>query len=161
MDVRYRCVVCDRPTGQELTPGTESLTCAHCGATQSVPADAFVDGQPVRCVVCPCRELFHRRDFDQRLGVLIVVIGFALATVAWGVHRPLLTYAILFATAAIDMVLYFVVGDVVECYRCHAQYRGLERERYEAFELETHERFRQEAARRREAESQHQSLAGR
>ena len=147
MEVRFTCVECQQPASQELLPSTEVVACARCGASHRVPAEAFADGQPVRCVVCPCRELFYRRDFDQRWGVSIVVIGFALATVAWAFHKPLWTYATLFATAAIDMVLYFLVGNVVECYRCHAQYRGLESERYEAFELETHERFRQEAAR--------------
>ena len=58
------------------------------------------------------------------------------------------TYAILFASALLDIVLYFCVGNVLQCYRCEAQYRGIDGlDAYTPFSLETHERFRQEAAR--------------
>ena len=58
---------------------------------------------------------------------------------------------ILFATALIDVVLYVVMGNVLECYRCHAQYRGLPSlEGHEGFNLEVHERYRQQAARLRQ-----------
>jgi hypothetical protein len=59
-----------------------------------------------------------------------------------------LTFAILFATALVDLVLYIVVGDALLCYRCGAQYRNVEQmEEHSGFNLETHERYRQQAAR--------------
>ena len=40
------------------------------------------------------------------------------------------------------------MGESLTCYRCHAQYRGThEIERHGGFDLETHERYRQMAAR--------------
>ena len=40
------------------------------------------------------------------------------------------------------------MGESLTCYRCHAQYRGFEEiERHGGFDLETHERYRQMAAR--------------
>jgi len=91
-----------------------------------------------------------RKDFPQRLGVAIVTIGFVLSSITWGMGYPLSTYAILFATALIDVILYIVMPNVLMCYRCGAQYRGLdtsEDNSYETFQLETHERYRQQKIR--------------
>ena len=61
------------------------------------------------------------------------------------------TFAILFVTALVDLVLYIVMGESLTCYRCHAQYRGFEEiELHGGFDLETHERYRQMAARMKE-----------
>ncbi len=89
-----------------------------------------------------------RKDFSQRLGVAIIVTGFAASSVAWFYERPIITYAILFATALMDVVLYLIVGNLLQCYRCHCEYRDVPGiDDHEAFSLEKHERFRQRAAR--------------
>jgi len=101
-----------------------------------------------RCLVCPSSELFARKDFPQKLGVALVVIGFVASSVAWANYQVFWTFAILFATALVDLVLYLVMGESLTCYRCHAQYRGAQEiERHGGFDLETHERYRQLAAR--------------
>ncbi len=52
----------------------------------------------------------------------------------------------------IDVVLYLTMGNVLECYRCHAQYRGLpEFDDYEQFDLEAYEKHRQQSLRLKEA----------
>ena len=149
MQITYSCHQCDATcVADDVTESTTQLTCASCRQEIELPREGFVEGFLHRCLVCPCRELFVRKDFNQRLGVTVIVLGFLLSTVAWAYRRPLWTFAILFATAAVDMVLYFTVKNLVQCYRCQAEYRGLEElERYGQFSLETHERFRQEAAR--------------
>jgi hypothetical protein len=101
-----------------------------------------------RCLVCGSEDLFVRKDFPQQLGVGIVVAGFIASSIAWSQYMTLLTFGILFATALIDVVLYLIVGEALVCYRCQAQYRmapGIEQ--HSAFNLETHERYRQQAAR--------------
>lgn len=112
----------------------------------SIPTDAF-DGQVLcRCLACPSTDLFVRKDFPQRLGVAIVVVGIVGSSIAWGYSLLLATFAILFATALIDVVLYLIVPDALMCYRCGAQYRLAEgMSRHGAFNLETHERYRQQA----------------
>jgi hypothetical protein len=98
--------------------------------------------------VCPSTDLFARKDFPQRLGVGLVVFGFIASSIAWANYQVLWTFAILFATALVDLVLYLVTGESLTCYRCHAQYRGFEEiERHGGFNLKTHERYRQLAAR--------------
>ena len=83
----------------------------------------------------------------------IVVLGFALSCVTWFNYWIAATFVVLFVTALADFVLYLVVGDSVICYRCHAEYRQLaEPQGHGAFDLETHERYRQQAARLAAAE---------
>jgi hypothetical protein len=148
MGVTFRCPHCDRLVEQSLAPLPEELGCAACAARWRVPTDAWMDGKLRRCLVCPSRDLFVRKDFSQRLGVTIVVAGFALSSVFWYYRMPLWTYAVLFGTALLDVVLYLAVGNVLECYRCHAQYRGIPGlEDYAPFDLETHEKHRQQQAR--------------
>jgi hypothetical protein len=124
------------------------LTCASCAARFSVPEGAIDRGGLRRCLVCPGTDLFVRKDFPQKLGVGIVALGFAASCVAWNFHWIYTTFGILFATAAVDVVLYALVGNALICYRCGAHYRhvaGLET--HAPFSLETHERYRQQAAR--------------
>jgi uncharacterized C2H2 Zn-finger protein len=46
------------------------------------------------------------------------------------------------------VALYLIVPDALMCYRCGAMYRDAKgMERHGAFNLETHERYRQQAAR--------------
>jgi hypothetical protein len=86
------------------------------------------------------------------VGVTIVVCGFALSCITWNYYLTFWTFAVLFATAAIDVVLWFVVPNCLNCYRCDAQYRGLKGlEKHDGFNLETHERYRQQAIRLRQA----------
>ncbi len=64
------------------------------------------------------------------------------------------TYAILFVMALIDVLLYVLVGNLLQCYRCQAQYRGVAGlEGRERFHLETHERHRQQVARLKQTAS--------
>jgi hypothetical protein len=146
--VTFRCPHCDRLVELPLDPWPLELACPACGARWPVPADAMADGKLRQCLVCPSRDLFVRKDFSQRLGVTIVVAGFAISSVFWYYRMPLWTYGVLFATALLDVVLYLVVGNVLECYRCQAQYRGIPGlEDYAPFDLETHEKHRQQQAR--------------
>ena len=93
-----------------------------------------------------------RKDFPQRLGVALVVIGIVGSSIAWYYSNVLWTFGILFATALIDVALYTIVGDALMCYRCQAQYRGVEEmDTHGEFDLETHEKYRQLEARLDEA----------
>jgi NAD-dependent SIR2 family protein deacetylase len=151
MNVTYNCPACHRTTRAQLASATASITCIHCRQQINFPDSAITGKQIHRCLVCPSTELFARKDFPQRLGVALVVIGFVGSSIAWFNYQVLLSFAILFITALIDLVLYIVMGESLTCYRCHAQYRGFEEiERHGGFNLETHERYRQMAARMKE-----------
>ena len=110
--------------------------------------DAMEANRINRCFVCTSNDLYVRKDFPQRLGLMLVVAGIVASSIAWGYMHVYLTFAILFGTALADFVLYLIVGDALMCYRCHAEYRGVASLGDQAaFSLETHERHRQLAAR--------------
>jgi hypothetical protein len=109
----------------ELGPPAVELACPACDAKFLIPAGTAGNGKIGQCLVCPSTELFIRKDFSQPLGVAIVVVGVVVSSVFWAYRMPFWTYAVLFATALIDVVLYLTVGNVLQCYRCQAQYRDV------------------------------------
>jgi hypothetical protein len=148
MNVTFACPRCQQTASREVTPSDTVLACPACEGELTIPPDALDGGQLRRCLVCPSTDLFVRKDFPQRLGVGIVIVGIVASSIAWGYTYTIATFAILFATALVDVVLYLVVPDALMCYRCGAMYRGVAgMERHGAFNLETHERYRQQAAR--------------
>jgi DNA-directed RNA polymerase subunit RPC12/RpoP len=154
VQISYTCSHCDQAVSAPLTEATQELPCPHCGAVLETPRGAVSADNLHRCVVCPSEELYARKDFSQRLGVGIVVVGIVLSTITWYYHQIYLTYGIFFGTALIDFVLWLVMGNVLQCYRCQAQYRGVAGlDDHGGFDLETHEKHRQQLARLAEAQA--------
>ena len=153
MQIGYDCPTCSRPVHLAGIETLSVLACPHCGTAFEVPPGGFADASTdstrrlARCLVCPSNDLFVRKDFPQRIGVGIVVVGLLASCVAWGMRELVATFAILFVTALIDLVLYLLVPDCVACYRCGARYRGAGADGFAPFDLETHERHRQQVAR--------------
>lgn len=148
MNVTFCCPRCDESVRVDTTPGAAALDCPKCKQSLPLPAQAFDGMQLKRCLICPSTDLFVRKDFPQRIGVGIVAVGILASCVTWGMSLLIPTFAILFATALIDVVLYLIVPDALMCYRCGATYRLAEgHSDHGPFNLETHERHRQQAAR--------------
>jgi hypothetical protein len=158
MRITYACPACGTTVTHDQLESGPALGCPACQAALPIPGDAIVhnpadDSGPLRlrrCIVCPSTELFRRKNFPQRLGVAIVVAGLAASCVAWGMRELVATFAILFATALLDVVLYVVMPECLTCYRCGARYSGDGvTESFGGFDLETHEKHRQMMARTR------------
>jgi hypothetical protein len=148
MNITFACPHCDEPARLEFSAKSDVLECPNCRQQIRIPEDAWEGDRLRRCLVCPSSDLYVRKDFPQILGVSLVAIGILGSSVAWAYAMIYWTFGILFATALADVILYALVGDALMCYRCHAQYRGLaEFDEHGAFDLETHERYRQQAAR--------------
>ena len=79
--------------------------------------------------------------------MLIIIIGFTASSIAWYHYWTYTSYLILFCSALLDLVLYSIVGNLLRCYRCNSEFRGLNSENHSYFNLEVHERHRQQAAR--------------
>ncbi|MFM1904467.1 MAG: hypothetical protein RLZZ440_2367 [Planctomycetota bacterium] len=164
MRITYACPACDATVTHAGVESLATLDCPHCHAALAVPAGAIGwsgpggeaaepgTGLPVlrRCLVCPSTELFLRKDFPQRLGVGIVVAGFAASCITWAWQLLVPTFAILFGTALVDVLLYLLMPECLTCYRCAARYRGAGGP-HGGFDLETHERHRQQRIRLAEA----------
>ncbi len=153
MRITYACPACDTTVALDGIESRPQLECTACRATIDVPADGIAAGTPPklrRCLVCPSTELFARKDFPQRLGLWIVVAGLGASCVAWAWRELVLTFAILFGTALVDVVLYLFMPECLSCYRCGARYRGEGiTGSFGGFDLETHEKHRQQLARMR------------
>ena len=154
MQITYACPGCDATVMLEGVEQRAALECPSCHAAIAIPAGALHRTgagrglRLTRCLVCPSHELFARKDFPQRLGVAIVVAGFAASCVAWAWQLLVPTFAILFATALVDVLLYLFMPECLTCYRCQSRYRGDDiTEAHGGFDLETHEKHRQGRAR--------------
>ncbi|MBI2826594.1 MAG: hypothetical protein HYX69_18125 [Planctomycetia bacterium] len=148
MNVTFACPRCEETGTAQIAIGAAAMACPKCRADVPAADGAWSEGALRRCLICGSPDLFVRKDFPQRLGLAIVVIGFAASCVTWFYYWTYLTFAILFATAFVDMALYLIVGESLVCYRCHAEYRAVGSiDQHGPFSLETHERYRQQAAR--------------
>jgi hypothetical protein len=152
MNVTYSCPSCAHAVREAVSAESRALDCPHCHQQIAIPAGAIEKQRITRCLVCPSRDLYARKDFPQRLGVTLVILGFVGSSIAWANYHVLWSFAILFGTALVDLLLYVIMGESLTCYRCSAQYRGFEEiERHGGFDLETHERYRQMAARMKDS----------
>jgi DNA-directed RNA polymerase subunit RPC12/RpoP len=148
MHVTYACQACDTAVRQDFDQSTAALACPSCEQRIELPPAAVEGARVRRCLVCPSHDLFVRKDFPQRVGVLLVALGIVGSSIAWYYANLAWTFGILFATALADLLLFTMVGNALMCYRCGAQYRGVaEMESHGQFNLETHEKYRQLAAR--------------
>ncbi len=150
MNITYNCPACHKPAREQVSATSKALECPQCHQQISIPANAIAGKRINQCLVCPSTDLYARKDFPQRLGVGLVVVAVVGSCIAWANYEVIWAFAILFGTALIDLVLYIAMGESLTCYRCGAQYRGFEEiELHGGFDLETHERYRQLAARMR------------
>ena len=87
------------------------------------------------CPACGNGLLYVQRDFNQKAGLAVVVVGAALAP-----FTPF--YSSLFVAAAIDAGLYALLPDVTVCYKCQAHLRGFARNaKHQPFDLHLAEQY--------------------
>jgi hypothetical protein len=133
-EIALACPAC----GQEATMGTDGRTrCPACGAETAVElTPALREGRAVdRCPACQGEQIYVQRDFNQKAGLAIVIVGALLAP-----FTPF--YSSLFVAAAIDAVLYVLLPEIAICYRCQAHFRGFPRNpKHEPFDLHIAEQY--------------------
>jgi hypothetical protein len=145
--LRFPCPRCECP-GKLVLPGPGAWECPACAHRLQVEERDGDGGLPA-CVLCGCPDLYRKKDFPHGPGLAILSLACLISFVTYGLYEKWLTWAILIGTALFDGLLYLWVGDVVVCYRCGAQYRGLPvRREHGPHDLGTAERYRQERIRR-------------
>jgi DNA-directed RNA polymerase subunit RPC12/RpoP len=143
--VRFLCPACEQPARARLDQAHD-WQCPHCDHRLQLPA---ADPALPACAVCGNRQLYKEKDFPHWLGMTILVGACVASAFTYAWYEKWLTWAILLGSAAFDGLLYFLVGDAVVCYRCHARYRRLTpTDAHQPFELTVGERYRQEQLRR-------------
>ncbi|MCA9073571.1 MAG: hypothetical protein KDA93_00960 [Planctomycetaceae bacterium] len=103
------------------------------------------------CLVCGGRDLWRQKDFPQAIGLSCVAAGAILSLTAWYYYRPILAIGILLTFAALDIILFAVMPDVLVCYRCGARHSGGDISEHPTFDHQVAERYRQEKMRLEEA----------
>jgi hypothetical protein len=133
-EIALACPSC----GHEAVAGLEGRgACRSCSASVTVDVPETLRASHVleACPACGNGLLYVQRDFNQKVGLGVVVVGAALAP-----FTPF--YASLFAAAAIDAGLYALLPDVTVCYRCQAHMRGFARNpAHHAFDLHLAEQY--------------------
>jgi hypothetical protein len=149
MRVRYYCAEC--LTARDFAPPFPSpeagdLACERCGKAyrgdfRDVSA-AQDSSHTFPCAFCGNRAFFLQKDFDQRLGCLIMAasLGGALL-VGWRLGWIWFT-PVLLATVLVDWVVAARIRPVAICYRCDAEYRDLpDPSPYKAYDPHVAERY--------------------
>ncbi len=153
MELTYECPNCTQVNRLGHVEDEYQATCSSCGATRELHRTASKADGLSACVWCDTHDLYIQKDFPHNLGLGIVIAGFAGSTVFWALYQPIWAFAVLLMTAAVDVVLYYLVPDVTICYRCLGQYRGPgsnPADRFVPFDLSVGERYRQERMRAEE-----------
>jgi hypothetical protein len=128
-------------------PTAAGWQCPACAHQVNLHAPAPPGGVHA-CVICGNHELYKKKDFPHRLGLAILALACLASIEPYRRYMMWLVWTIMLGSLAFDFLLYNLVGDVVVCYRCHAQYRGLaDPAGFPPYELGIAERYRQEKIR--------------
>ena len=102
------------------------FTCAKCAKPYSARCDTALDAEGVaQCAFCGGHALFLQKDFDQRLGCLIMAVSLGIALfVGWRFGWIWFTPALL-ASVVVDWIVAARIKPVTICYRCDAEYRDV------------------------------------
>ncbi len=102
------------------------FTCEKCGRPYSARCDTARDAEGVaQCAFCGGHAFFLQKDFDQRLGCLIMAVSLGIALfVGWRFGWIWFTPALL-ASVVVDWIVAAKVKPVTICYRCDAEYRDV------------------------------------
>jgi hypothetical protein len=125
MRTRYYCPDC--LTARDLVENESGdFGCVRCGRPFSARLGEVLGPDGVeRCAFCENRAFFLQKDFDQRLGCLILAASLVLALGAgWKLGWIWFT-PVLLATVLIDWIVAARIPPVTICYRCDAEYRDV------------------------------------
>ncbi|MCG3177844.1 MAG: hypothetical protein BIFFINMI_00164 [Phycisphaerae bacterium] len=126
MELRFQCSRC--PAGILVDPletGEETIACPNCKAEVSlaIGPDIRAGGPVEACCVCGSHEMYRRKDFPQRLGVLLVAAAAIASLTFYYFGMVIAAWAVLAASVVADLGLYYVLPRVTGCYKCGAIYR--------------------------------------
>ena len=83
----------------------------------SINKNYFINQKSSRCPACGCKHLYKKKDFNQTLGCLIILVGAVFVPVTYG-----LSLVVLFL---LDLLLYSRIKDSIECYKCKTEYKNV------------------------------------
>ena len=123
MRIRYYCPDC--LTARSFAgEASSAFSCGKCGRGASARFEATAGEAGVeRCAFCGNRAFFLQKDFDQRLGCLLMTISLGTALFVGSKFGWIWFTPVLLATVLVDWLVATRVRPVTICYRCDAEYR--------------------------------------
>ncbi|MFN0151987.1 MAG: hypothetical protein ACKVU1_14905 [bacterium] len=143
MEVRYACAKCRAPAAVPIGRAVTEHRCAACGdvAPLRFSESLLEKGVADRCALCTSEHFYIQKDFDQRIGCLVVAIGAVFVPWTYGLS--------LGVCALIDWFLYMRLPNVAKCYICKATYvGGTMNAEHTGFDLHMLEKYEAEARRK-------------
>lgn len=140
LEIRYACKQCRAPAAVAVDRATTEHRCDTCGDVQPLRfSDALVETKIAdRCALCGSEHFYVQKDFDQRIGCLVVAVGAVFVPWTYGLS--------LGVCALIDLLLYARLPNVAKCYVCKATYRGgVTNPEHTGFDLHMLEKYEAEA----------------
>jgi hypothetical protein len=132
-EIAFACPAC----GGEALAGLDGQgRCPRCGTQPvlGVPPAVQASRMVERCPACGGAQLYVQRDFNQKAGLAVVIVGAVLA--------PFTYYASLVVAALVDAGLYLLLPEITVCYRCQAHFRGFARNpAHQPFDLHIAEQY--------------------
>jgi len=77
----------------------------------------FINQNQPKCPKCDCKHLYKKKDFNQFLGCLIILVGAVFVPITYGLSLVLLFF--------LDLLLYSRIKDSIECYKCKTEYKNV------------------------------------
>ncbi len=150
MRARHYCADCltEREHG-EADAG--EFQCAKCGKAYAARFDSTLTPEGVgECAFCGGHAFFLQKDFDQRLGCLIMAVSLGIALLAGWRFGWIWFTPVLLASVVVDWVVAARIKPVTICYRCDAEYRDVPvHPRHKGYDPHVAERYAEEKTVRR------------
>ncbi len=125
MQIRFRCPACSSLNEVEVSAQVET-TCAVCTKKIGLDLSEAIRHREVidRCPICSSPHLYVQKDFNQKLGLGIVVFAGIVGLIFVALDRPLGFYLSLLTAVLLDALLYLLLPKVTICYACRSEFRA-------------------------------------
>ncbi len=141
MKIAFSCCHCSREIVTEV--GQRQINCAHCSdATHMTPSISIEEhGIIDQCCICDSDRFYVQKDFNRKIGLLIVIASIILSYLILGFTLPALVVG-LTTCGVIDYLLYKSLPEVTVCYACNSIYREYSKNpKHKPFDLNVAEEF--------------------
>jgi len=126
--LQFRCPRCEEMflfRAEDIPPGGTPLTCPHCRLDFRRRVEPQDKGKPVEtCWLCGRKDLYVQKDFNQVLGLLIVLASAFVSLLVFVVIDHFLGIACIVILGVADLTVYHLLSKCTVCYLCRSIYRG-------------------------------------
>jgi len=118
MEIQFTCEECG--SGIEVVPTLDAskIKCSICSHEASIKfSEPHLKGELRDCPCCSRKDFYRQKDFNRKVGVGLFIIAAILSIWTYGVSLIVLWL--------VDLFLFSKIGNVVICYKCNTNFRGV------------------------------------